>query len=232
MEESILRRCQVAGTWSELMCGGEEDAEAASRCNFYDASLLVDERGGGREQGTRYRWGSFGGGGLVRVRGGSGSILVVGSIVGDYDGGLGDRGRPTTGRFVVVVIGSRSIWEIGMMGSVRSIAQRIGGVYHSQTGNQTMQGVDKEEERDCLGRSPTLLYPFPPPAWHRYSHVIFGHAPKSLVITENAERGRRDVHNREVDSVSLVVCPLGRCDRWKSRSLQGHLPLLPIFFLT
>lgn len=187
MEDSILCRCQVTGTRSELMCGGEEDAEAVGRGNFYDVSLLVDERGGGCEQGTRYRRGSSGGGCLIRVRGGSDGILVVGSLVEDYGGGLGDRGRPTTGRFVVVIVGNRSIWEIGVTRGVRGIGQRIGGVYHSQTDDQAMRGVDKEENRSRLGRSPTLLYPPPPPAWHRYSHVIFCTRAQ---MNENAERGR------------------------------------------
>jgi len=115
--------------------GGEEDAEAVSRCDIRDTSLLVDEARGGSQHGAGRRCGSSGGERLLRV-GSSDDISVDGCLVEDHGGGVGGDSWPTTRGFVVVVIGNGRVWEAGTVGGVGGIIRRVGGVYHSNTNGQ------------------------------------------------------------------------------------------------
>ena len=137
VEENVLHGQQVAGAVAELMGGGEEDTEAVGRRNIRGTSLLVDEGGGGGSQRGIGNCGApFEGERLLRIGGGCDKIFVGGDLVQDHGGGIGDIDWPTTRRFIVVVIGIGSVWEVGTVGGVGGIVRRVGGVYHSKTNGQ------------------------------------------------------------------------------------------------
>ena len=112
------------------MSGGEEDAEAAGRCDACDTSLLVNERWSSSQHSAGDGCGPSGGERFVRVGGSSNDILFRRDLV-EYHGGMGYRGWPTTRGFVVIIVGYSRVWDVRAMGSVRSIVGRVEGVYHS-----------------------------------------------------------------------------------------------------
>lgn len=115
----------------------EEDAEAVGRRDACGTFLLVDKSLGAGQDSAGHGCGPPGGERLVWVGGSSNYILVKREFAEDYGGGVGDSSWPTTRWFVIVVGGHRRVWEIRMVGDIRSIVERVGGVYHSKMSDRT-----------------------------------------------------------------------------------------------